>query len=96
MTPVWGVRGQGHGSHKLRGLFVPEFSSVVPGHDLTFQEYRLQDPDVADNASAGDFAARWEFLANEKPKTPQSVFDAWKNWSNMNGEIDVLKVLGPS
>ncbi len=56
--------------------------SPIPGDDSTFQSFCDEDPDVADDASIGDFNARWAWITQEQ-------LPAYKVWSAANQEIDV-------
>lgn len=73
--------------------FFPEFASPIPGHGVSFNDYRSQDPAVAANASFGDFSSRWEWIANTNPHTPNSMFDAWAAWEQQNSSIDMQRLL---
>jgi hypothetical protein len=64
---------------------VPPIKSPIPGHNVNFQFYRTQDNTVPNNAGIGDSVARWAWIANTDPNTPQSMWDAYKGWNQNHG-----------
>ena len=67
---------------------VPYITSPIPGDTSTFQSFRA-DPDAADvpdDASIGDFGARWAWIVRRQ-------LPAYQTWSAANPTIDIPKLL---
>lgn len=54
---------------------IPPIASPIPGHNVTFQDYRPTNPNIPNNASIANAQARWAWIIN-------SVVPAWMQWSN--------------
>jgi hypothetical protein len=68
--------------------FIPSLTSPIPGDDSTFQTFReaADAADVPDDASIGDFAARWAWIVRRQ-------LPAYQTWSAANSVIDIKKLL---
>ena len=66
--------------------FIPAMRSPIPGDNVSFQDFRETDADVPDDASIGDFSARWEWIIDR-------ILVGWRNWDETNGLIDIDKLL---
>ena len=68
-------------------LLVPAISSPIPGYTSTFQQFRAQSPIVPDDASIGDYQARWTWILLRQ-------LPAYMNtWSPNNLQINIQKLL---
>ncbi len=66
--------------------FVPSMPSPIPGDNTTFQSFRAADPNVTNDASIGEFEARWAWITRKQ-------LPAYKVWSDANQAIDVAWLL---
>ena len=67
---------------------IPSLTSPIPGDTDTFQTFRRKDDaaDIPDDASIGDFDARWAWIIRRQ-------LPAYRPWSDANPAIDIPKLL---
>jgi hypothetical protein len=66
--------------------YLAEMPSPIPGDASVFQTFRTQYADVPDDASIGNFDARWAWIIRKQ-------LPAYKTWSAANRTIDVRLLL---
>jgi len=68
------------------GSYLAPMPSPIPGDDSVFQTFRTEDPSVPDDASIGNFDARWAWITSKQ-------LPAIKTWSDANQQLDVARLL---
>jgi len=66
--------------------YLAPMPSPIPGDDSVFQTFRNEDPAVPDNASIGDFSARWAWITSKQ-------LPAIKVWCAANPNVDIQTLL---